>query len=130
MISNEDLLKIAKKEDIPLNDVFFKDSPSFIDGFSLILPAEYLSSPIIILPFKNVPVVTTRDLHKINAPLTLIPFIILLLPPTTTISHSDEEENPSSTTISSAIPNCTSKFSYPFNNSLIAFLYNSLFHYF
>lgn len=30
MISNEDLLKIAKKEDIPLNDVFFKDSPSNI----------------------------------------------------------------------------------------------------
>ena len=28
MISNDDLIRIAKKEDIPLNDVFFKDFPS------------------------------------------------------------------------------------------------------
>jgi hypothetical protein len=28
MISNDDLIKIAKKEKIPLNDVFFKDFPS------------------------------------------------------------------------------------------------------
>ena len=46
MISNDDLIKIAKKEKIPLNDVFFKDFPSKViqnGGYIINLQSSPLS---------------------------------------------------------------------------------------